>query len=242
MKTRFEPRLPRMSSWKSNKHNTLELNSGPLASEASILPLDHQTRNDQQEWQSSVVLNGTNISLKGTNISFLKFICGTLNRGMANSVWNHVIQISSIRMYFQDIYSNLWKVKLCSGNIYSLKSNTLFWGTVMFIQDGFLYLIVTRHKLTVQEGDLLHCPLAGKSLPVPGWRPFTLPPCREKSSCPRRETFYIAPLLEKVFLSLEGDLYIAPLPGKSSCPRRETFYIATLPEKVFLSLEGDLLH
>ncbi len=42
MKTRFEPRVPRMSSWKSNKHNTLDLNSGPLASEASILPLDHQ--------------------------------------------------------------------------------------------------------------------------------------------------------------------------------------------------------
>ncbi len=29
------------------------------------------------------------------------------------------------------------------------KSNTYFWGTVMFVQDGFLYLIVTRHKLTV---------------------------------------------------------------------------------------------
>jgi hypothetical protein len=41
-KTRFEPRLPRMSSQKSNKHNILDLSSGPLASEASILPLDHQ--------------------------------------------------------------------------------------------------------------------------------------------------------------------------------------------------------
>ncbi len=30
MKTRFEPRHPRMSSWKSNKHHTLDLNSGPL--------------------------------------------------------------------------------------------------------------------------------------------------------------------------------------------------------------------
>ncbi len=107
------------------------------------------SKSDQQEWQSSEVLNGTNISLKGTNISFLKFICGTLNRGVANSVWNHVIPISSIQMYFQDIYSNLWKVKLFSGDIYSLKSNTFFWGTVMFVQDGFLYLMVTRHKLTV---------------------------------------------------------------------------------------------
>ncbi len=30
MKTSFEPRLPRMSSWKSIKNHTLDLNSGPL--------------------------------------------------------------------------------------------------------------------------------------------------------------------------------------------------------------------
>ncbi len=69
--------------------------------------------------------------------------------GVANSFWNYVIQISSRQMYFQDIYSNLWKVKVFSGNIYYLKSNTYFWGTVMLVQDGFLYLIVIRHKLTV---------------------------------------------------------------------------------------------
>ncbi len=109
-----------------------------------------QTRkSDQQEWQSLIVLNGTKIFLDGTNISFLKFICGVLNRGVANSFWNHVIQISSRQMYFQDIYSNLWKVKVFVGNVYSLKSNTYFWRTVMFVQDGFLYLIVTKHKLTV---------------------------------------------------------------------------------------------
>jgi hypothetical protein len=102
------------------------------------------SKSDWQEWQSLVVLNGTNIFLKGTNISFLKFICEIFNRGVANSFWNHVIQISSRQMYFQDIYSNLWKVKLFSGNIYSFKSNTYFWGTVMFVQDRFLYLIVTR--------------------------------------------------------------------------------------------------
>ncbi len=56
----------------------------------------------------------------------------------------------SRQMYFQDTYSNLWKVKLFSGNNYSLKSNTYFWGTVMFVQDGFLYLMVTRRKLTVR--------------------------------------------------------------------------------------------
>ncbi len=109
------------------------------------------SKSDRQEWQSLVVLNGTNIFLNGTNISFLKFICGILNRGMANSFWNQVIQISSKEMYFQDIYSNLWKVKIFSGIIYSLKSNTCFWGTDMLVQDGFLYLILTRHKLTVWD-------------------------------------------------------------------------------------------
>ncbi len=97
----------------------------------------------------------TNIFPNGTNISVLKFTCGILNRGMAYYFWNHVIKISSIHMYFQDIYSNLWKVKIFTGNIYSLKSNTYFWGTVMFVQDGFLYLIVTRHKLTVLEPERL---------------------------------------------------------------------------------------
>jgi len=113
------------------------------------------SKSDRQEWQSLVVLKGTNIFPKGTNISFLKFICGILNQGVANSFWNHVIQISSIQMHFQDIYSNLWKVKLFSGNIYSLKSNTYVWGTVIFVQDGFLYLIVTRHKLTVDLQSFL---------------------------------------------------------------------------------------
>ena len=106
-------------------------------------------KSDRQEWQSLVVLNGTNIFLNETNVSFLKFICGILNLGVANSFWNHVIQISSRQMHFQDIYFNLWKVKVLIGNIYSLKWNTYFCGTVMFVQDGFLYLIVTKHKLTV---------------------------------------------------------------------------------------------
>jgi hypothetical protein len=65
------------------------------------------SKSDRQELQSLVVLNGTNIFLKGTNISFLKFICGILNLGVANSFWNHVIQISCIQMYFQDICSYL---------------------------------------------------------------------------------------------------------------------------------------
>jgi hypothetical protein len=146
------------------------------------LPLDHQCRyisnstklsisrsqlreqicqtskSDRQEWQSLVVLNGTNYFLNGPNISFLKFMCGILNRGVANFFWNHEIQISSRQMYFQDIYSNLWKVKVFSGNLYSLKSNTHFWGTVILVQNGFLYLIVTSHKLTVRsEVDLFSC-------------------------------------------------------------------------------------
>ena len=77
------------------------------------------SKSDRQEWQSLEVLNGTNISI-------LKFICGILNRGMANSFWNHIIQISSRQIDFQDIYTNLWKVKIFSGNIYSFKIKYIF--------------------------------------------------------------------------------------------------------------------
>ncbi len=104
-----------------------------------------------------------------------------LNWGVANSFWDHVIQISSRQMYFQGIYSNLWKVKVFSGNIYSLKSNTYFWGTVMLVQDGFLYLIVTRHKLTVQQG------LLDRYLKTT-WTVF--PPPRIVDSCISQVFFY----------------------------------------------------
>ncbi len=104
-----------------------------------------QTRkSDRQEWQSLVVLNGTNNFLNGTNISFLKFICGILNRGVANSFWNHVVQISSRQMYFQDIFQSV-KSKSIYWKYLLLKSNTYFWGTFMFVQDGFLFLIVTKY-------------------------------------------------------------------------------------------------
>ena len=127
------------------------------ASQASILPLDPskpiqnvptnlsmsrsqlreqicQTRKSyRQEWQSLVVLNGTNIFLNGTNISLLKFICGILNQGVANSLWNHVIQISSGQIYsIFRIY-----IPICEkyfGNIYSFKSNTYL------CREGFLLL------------------------------------------------------------------------------------------------------
>ncbi len=115
---------------------------------------------NQEKWPARMTVLGSSewnkIFLNGTNISFLKFICPILNRGVANSFWNHVIQISSRQMYFQDIYSNLWKVKVFIENIYSLKSNTYFLGTVMFVQDGFLYLILTKHKLTVCKGAAWH--------------------------------------------------------------------------------------
>ncbi len=42
------------------------------------------------------------------------------------------------------------KSKSIYWNIYFLKSNTYFWGTVFFVQDEFLYLIVNKQKLTVQ--------------------------------------------------------------------------------------------
>jgi hypothetical protein len=61
----------------------------------------------RQEWQSLVVLNRTNIFLIGTNISFLRFICGILNRGMANSFWNHVIQISRRHVFSRYIFQSV---------------------------------------------------------------------------------------------------------------------------------------
>ncbi len=128
------------------------------------------SKSDRNEWQSLVVLNGTNIFLYGTNISFLKFICGILNRGMANYFWNHIIQISRRQIYFKHIYSNLWKVKIFSGNIYSLKSNTYFWVTVMLVQDGFLYLIVTRHKLIVYPSICEKCWCCSVCVPTPAWK------------------------------------------------------------------------
>ncbi len=143
MKTRFEPRLQgchhekviNITPWiwsqapcitsKYIAIGSLKLiNSVPTKLSMSRSQLSEQicqtSKRDPQEWQSLVVLNET-------NISFLKFLCGILNRGMANSFWNHVIQISSRQMQFQEIvYYNLWKVKIFSGNIYSLKVNTYF--------------------------------------------------------------------------------------------------------------------
>jgi hypothetical protein len=43
MKTRFEPRLPRML-WKNDKFHTLDMNSGPLHHKKVILSLDHQSK------------------------------------------------------------------------------------------------------------------------------------------------------------------------------------------------------
>ncbi len=85
MKTRFEPSLPRMSARKNSKLHTQNSNPEPPASVISNLTLDHQSqkqsvptkrfmwrsqlreqicqisKSDRQEWQSFVVLSGTNI-------------------------------------------------------------------------------------------------------------------------------------------------------------------------------------
>ncbi len=98
----------------------------------------------------------------GFHSSFWDFICGTWNWGMASSFWNHVIQISIRQVHFQDIYSQLLIIKIFSENIYFLKSNTYFWGTVVFLQYGFLYLILTRPKFAVH---------------TPACRPVFLPTC-----------------------------------------------------------------
>ncbi len=56
----------------------------------------------------------------GFHSSFWDFICGIWNWGMASSFWNHVIQISIRQVHFQDIYSQLWIVKIFTNNIYFL--------------------------------------------------------------------------------------------------------------------------
>jgi hypothetical protein len=56
----------------------------------------------------------------GFHRSFWDFICGIWNSGLASSFWNHVIQISSRQVHFQDKYSQLWIVKIFTENIYFL--------------------------------------------------------------------------------------------------------------------------
>ncbi len=87
-------------------------------------------------------------------------MCGIWDRGMASSFWNQVIQISIRQVHFQDLYSQLWIVKIFSENIYFLKSNIYFRGIVMYLQYGVLYLILTRPKFAVQLGaEILWRPL-----------------------------------------------------------------------------------
>ncbi len=80
----------------------------------------------------------------GFHSSFWDFMCGIWKWGMASSFWNHVIQISFIQVHFQDIYSQLWIVKTFTEHIYLVWSNTYFWETVVYLQYGFLYLILIR--------------------------------------------------------------------------------------------------
>ncbi len=162
--------------------HTLDSDSGPLHSKYFVtgpsncwikIPVVITNLQNHKKWPARMTVLGSSESFRKLVIlslgafsklepqeeflemhfSFLKFICGILNRGMANSFWNHVIQISIRLMYFKDIYSNLWKVKIFRGNIYSIKTNIYFWGTVMYVQDVFLYLVVTRHKLTVHNSS-----------------------------------------------------------------------------------------
>ena len=52
-------------------------------------------------------------------------------------------------MNFQNIFSQLWKVKIFCGIIDPLWPNTYFRGTVMYVQYRFLTLILTRPNLPV---------------------------------------------------------------------------------------------
>ncbi len=93
----------------------------------------------------------------GFHSSFWDFIYGIWYWGMASSFWNHVIQISIRQVHFQDIYSQLWIIEIFTENIYFLYSNTYFWGTVLYLQYGFLYLILIRPKFAVCSQSKEHC-------------------------------------------------------------------------------------
>jgi hypothetical protein len=53
-------------------------------------------------------------------------MCGILNRGLANSFWNHVIQISSRQMCFQDVFQ-------------SVKSK-IFWWKYLLLNIKYIFL------------------------------------------------------------------------------------------------------
>jgi hypothetical protein len=76
------------------------------------------------------------------------YIVGVWDWDLANSFCDHVIQISFRVMNFQDIHSQQWKVLFFFGTIDSL--NSYLRRTVMYVQYWFLFLILTRPKVTVR--------------------------------------------------------------------------------------------
>ena len=74
------------------------------------------------------------LELKRWSLEFvmLKYIFEILEEGLAKSLWDHVIQIMLREINFKETYSQLRKVKKF-GNSYSLKSNSYFLGTVMYV-------------------------------------------------------------------------------------------------------------
>jgi hypothetical protein len=51
---------------------------------------------------------------------------GDLNFQISKTFWNNIIQISIRQIHFQDIYSQLWKVKNFCGNITPFKQKLIF--------------------------------------------------------------------------------------------------------------------
>ncbi len=90
--------------------------TGPSELDNKICTKVYLAKSEVKE-QTLVVLNGTNIFLVGLYFYFLNFICGIWSWGVASSFWNHVIQISIRQVHFQDIYFQLWIVKIFSENI-----------------------------------------------------------------------------------------------------------------------------
>jgi hypothetical protein len=150
MKTRFEPRLPKMSSWKILNFTTW-IRSWDLCKWQVFCPWTIKAKywrfpqisisfiyNYQglsflpvtftgQVQILSVIFNifscwypWENRFKSGFHSSFWDFMCGIWNWGMSSSFRNHVIQISIRQVHFQDTYSQLSIVKIFRKNIYFL--------------------------------------------------------------------------------------------------------------------------
>ncbi len=123
---------------------------------------------------------------------FLKYIFDHWEGCLANSFRDHIKP--RVINFFGNMFPTVKTVKILFWNIYSLKSNCYFQGTVMSVQCGFLFLILPRHSVEVSGGccgvRTISAPSSGKwpsvstcmrkplRIPTP---PPLFPPTRRKT-------------------------------------------------------------